>query len=573
MKERKTLGKVSEEKAQAFIAKFHMAELGSKDRDGLRRVVTFANGKDLFALQNHFCEFTGEESKPLVSVPILSPGIKDPIPCVACMKSHTFDWANSNPVIGEHLLFLRRFASGLERIPEPPQRSGQRGILYVGGGAYWPGIYVGIRLLRESGCTLPIQVWYRGEMEPVQPDKVTGLNVDFIDASKHAAENGGARILGGWEAKLWAISHCGLDQILYLDADAYCVTDPTAMIAELDDSEPFEFWQDGPDMEGKVDWVKVWPSAVNDRVPQIQGGQLLIDIPRAWKLIMLSHWMCQHSDFYFKHMFGDQDVWRVAATALKQKDMWKNRGQAPWVGPAFVLPDSDGETCIIHRCAGKLFEHRHIPNGDAKYLRPWYDLPKESRVFTLLNEVADTWNSADVFREIYRKKLWGKTDPSGPGSTKEQSQPWVDYVNQRIVAENAKTVIDLGSGSMSVVNRIKARSIIPIDVHSVDGAPVTLLDFARYPDQIPSGDMLLCKDVIHHWSNAMIQNLLRYLTEHRGKWKTILFCFDCNQIEDGADCPVGTYRALNPAMRPLSEFRLTEEFRFIHKIVVSLQTS
>jgi len=58
---------------------------------------------------------------------------------------------------------LRRF---LETVENYPARYSGRGIVIPAGRLrYFPGAWVGIRLLRDLGCDLPIQICYLGECE------------------------------------------------------------------------------------------------------------------------------------------------------------------------------------------------------------------------------------------------------------------------------------------------------------------------------------------------------------------------------------------------------------------------
>lgn len=268
------------------------------------------------------------------------------------------------------------------RRPAPTPPKPYRGIVYVGGGKYWPGIVVGVKLLRELGCTLPVEVWHRA-CEPVHAPDVYGLNVHLVDADHVASDFGDQRITygneytGGWEAKLYALTHTGFEQVLFLDADAYCVADPGPLFDLLSPAEPFVFWQDMPRCETSVDWKVVWPDGPAG-VPPVQGGQLLLDRRYAAKLLDVAHWMCQHSDFYFCWMYGDQDAWRVAL-ASGHCGGYRNLGPADWEQPAFVCRHA-GTPYVVHRCQGKLFpEPAPVPNPE---------LPREARVFELFRSLA-----------------------------------------------------------------------------------------------------------------------------------------------------------------------------------------
>ena len=575
-----TVAVVSEEEAWRIVSKHPSVKMGSRKHDGRRRLVTSAKGDELRAVRSliNGVSFGSLVDSNKKSVPILSPGIRDPMPCVTCHKTKNREWAELSATINEHEILLKHFAIGKIPIPEAPILKGS-GIVYVGGGKYWPGVVVGIRMLRETGCSLPVQVWHRGPDEPVNPEDVAGLDVTIIDTASHAIERGGARILGGWESKLWAIAHCGFEKILYLDADAYVVSDPTALINV--EGAPFRFWRDLPSAEKNVKWNKVWRRG-NSGVPQVQGGQLLIDVQRAWKLICIAHWMNQHSDFYYKHMFGDQDTWRVALAAIGDVSLWEDLGAANWTHPAFVIPSSQ-DPMIVHRCRSKLFDIDHIPNWTKKrnpHTQPHYFLPKEVEVFNHLAAVLRTGDSAAVFPKIYDRKIWGLEDPSGAGSSEQESQPWVDFVNAEIGEDRFNTVVvDLGSGSGRVLKQIRCLQSFGVDVCESlvaklraesrdDGRAWLTFDFFKDRESIPSGDVLLIKDVLHHWPNWMVVEFLEWLSESCERWGKVFLCSDRNQVSEAADCHLGGYRALSHRMSPLSMFPVKLRGEFLHKEIL-----
>lgn len=301
------------------------------------------------------------------------PGITDPLPGAEVWPP-TIEHRRGPDSIAAHLAALRAVASSQ---PQPPRRSG-RGIVTVGGGRYWPGIVVGIRLLREAGCNLPVEVWHRGRIEPVRPSDLAGLgDVFVIDAEQMARREDDRRVTwqsaerGGWESKLYALTHTTFSEVLFLDADAYCVTDPSPLFSALGSDSPFVFWSDMPHCEHTVCWSRVWPDGANG-VPTVQGGQLLIDTRRAWRLLAVAHWMCQHSDYYFAHVYGDQDCWRVGLAAGACG--FAHLGEAAWRSPAFVC-SRGGTDYIVHRCQSKMFT-------DAPPV-PSYRLPREARALSL----------------------------------------------------------------------------------------------------------------------------------------------------------------------------------------------
>src|SRR6476660_4357417 len=66
---------------------------------------------------------------------------------------------------------LDQFLRSLPAFPE--DRFQGRGIVLCGGGNYFPCVWVCVRMLRTFGCTLPIELWYRGPHE--MTDEVKAL--------------------------------------------------------------------------------------------------------------------------------------------------------------------------------------------------------------------------------------------------------------------------------------------------------------------------------------------------------------------------------------------------------------
>ena len=376
------LGKLPLEQSELFLFHNATARAGSMTNDGHRRLYTHESGAELTRLMERMADATGvlvPAALSQVSIPVIAPGIKDLTPCVPCQATHNADWANLPATISEFRNILTKMVEerGYE-FPQVPAMQGD-GIVTVGGGKYWSGIAVSIKMLRESGCTLPVEVWYRGDLEPVKRDDVTDCgDVRFVDTYAHAAANGGARILGGWESKVWAMANTKFERILFLDADAYCLEDPTDLIQGLATSEPFQYWEDTPNQKDSIKWDKVWPKATRD-IPPVQGGQMLIDRGRCWKFICIIQWMNQHSDLYYKHMFGDQDTYRVALDAMGDKSLWKCLSSVNSTKNVLIV--SHNETpFIIHRTNSKLFPPQWRQGNGRAWDGVTQDVPGDDRI-------------------------------------------------------------------------------------------------------------------------------------------------------------------------------------------------
>lgn len=468
--------------------------------------------------------------------------------------------------------------------------SGPVGVIYVGGGKYWPGIVVGVRMLRRMGCSFPVEIWYRGQCEQVWPEDVEGLDVTLRDVDEEGSRTGVSSIptgnvgSGGWEAKLTAMMLTSFSKVLYLDADAYVVADPTRWVGES--NTLLTFWKDLPQNERTVKWERVLPHGGFTGVPQVQGGQLVIDRIKGSRMIHLANWMCQNSRYFFRHMYGDQDTWRVALAALKmagQDSYYTCLGKAGWLNVAFTCV-WENAPMVVHRCQGKLFEPRHIPPGRVKYSNPQYHLPREAEVFDIFAEVVNKRekNCTSVFSEIYKRKLWG-SQPSGTGTKPKESQLYIDMVNRIAKEKGFSSAVDCGCGDGLVSSRLEferydgldcCESMVKVSQTRYGGTRVVGLgkqvhrqyhtcDFID-ASLIPSADVLLCKDVLHHWPRAMVTKWLDTVLVLR-RWKAILLCQDDKQLHEEQECALGGYRALSPLMAPLNQYPLKVVGKVHHK--------
>lgn len=507
----------------------------------------------------------------------------DIIPIHDCVECKVPEFMNAkNPPVKIDTNYLNQLRTHLiQSNMNPDYKVGdRRGIITVGGGKYWPGIYVMIKMLRETGFKDVIQVWYRGKCETVYPEDVLGLNVEFYDVDDMAERFNNWPIpqgnpkQGGWEAKLYALYHTDLREVGFLDADAYYVSDPTPLFNLLN-GYGFVFWKDLPKQTKCVKWDQVYPEGKSTPVPPIQGGQLFIDRLQAWKLIHTCYYMCKNSNFYFKHMYGDQDTWRIGLAG--GASTYLSLGDAKWSnGVAFDCKHND-ITYVLHRCQGKLFAPQDIPAKKIKYSNPRYGLPREAEVFNLLAEVLGKRKqvASKVFGNIYSNALWG--GGSGAGSTLKQGQLYIDTINKYIRRHNIKSVVDCGSGDGLIQSKLEVQSYIGLDITESNilmcksrykNRDFRLLDFYIQRDEIPSADVLLCKDVLHHWPNEWVEKWLKYLIESK-RWKTLLLCQDHKQLSEGQDCHLGGYRAVNYRMNPLKQFDLIKVCDVHHKHLLS----
>jgi SAM-dependent methyltransferase len=260
-------------------------------------------------------------------------------------------------------------------------------------------------------------------------------------------------------------------------------------------------------------------------------------------------------------------------------------GRAPWVGPAFVCR-LDGAPIIVHRCQGK------GPPWDKAGFGAAPHLPDEARAAAHLERYhlgpGPAEDAAAVFARIYRRGTWGHGDRSGGGSTDREAPPYLELVNGLLRLAGARRVVDLGCGDGWVTRGLQsAGAIMPSgwpDVRGVDCYAPHLerlrreapqiewlhLDLDRDRDKLPSGDVALLKDTLHHWPNALVREWLAW-ARAAGKWRWLVLTYDCANATAGADCPLGGYRPLSVDLPPLAGLGLRRLTRYLHKEVAVLE--
>lgn len=241
--------------------------------------------------------------------------------------------------------------------PEWPNPVGyqHRGITICGGGwRFFPSVYVTIRMIRETGCDMPIQVWClgdQGEFDPRMELATERFNVEWVNAQKFARERGiTKRQWGGWQIKSFAALHSPFMEVVCLDADCYPVYDPNLF---LDSREHraigATFWPDISRLT-KAQWEH-FNVPYRDE-PAIESGQFAIDKTRHYKALWLADWLNDRSDYVYSHIYGDKDTFHLAWRKLGVDYCLPN--QLPrWESVGFTHKDFQGNIVFIHRIGDK----------------------------------------------------------------------------------------------------------------------------------------------------------------------------------------------------------------------------
>jgi hypothetical protein len=264
------------------------------------------------------------------------------------------------PIVQEfHAEKADEFLARLE--PYPSERYSGRGAVIVGGGKYFPSVYVTVRALRHVGWSLPIQVYYFGsddEMPAAWQELLAPFDVQCIDlddpATPFAFPDGFEPELSadrGWTAKVRALLACPFEEALFLDADSYPCRNPDLLfdVPSYRDTGAI-FWHDHPD-DPRLNWqaFRVTPAPGSS----IEAGQLLVHKGKCWRALNLGWWYASQHAATFRWGYGDKHVcFQVPWAKLGQKyASFAETG--PWSVHAFLHPGPDGAPLFVHRCRDK----------------------------------------------------------------------------------------------------------------------------------------------------------------------------------------------------------------------------
>jgi FkbM family methyltransferase len=266
------------------------------------------------------------------------------------------DWVHWPVTAEAHRL---AFAAALAAPPPPGDWSGRGIVTCAGGWRFLAGAYVLARVLRWLGWPHPIQAWYLGDHGEHDPcfDRVTaGLGVEWVDACAHAREHGVAvRRWGGWELKSYAVLHSPFREVLYLDADCYPVREPTYLFDHpaVRAAGALFFPDDGGAANGApLEPGQWWRFGLADRrEPDFESGQLLVDKSRCHRALHAVRWLNDHSDYVFRHVYGDKSTWHLGFRAAGAD--YRLAPPVRWHNVAFLQHDPDGAVQFVHRCRDK----------------------------------------------------------------------------------------------------------------------------------------------------------------------------------------------------------------------------
>jgi len=157
------------------------------------------------------------------------------------------------------------------------------------------------------------------------------------------------RILNGYEVKPFSILHCPFEEVILLDADNVPIVDPVALLHSPQYAEHGAiFWPDygwlGPE---RSIWRVMGLEPRGER--EVESGQIVVDKRRCWHPVLLTMWLNEHSDFFYRHIHGDKDTFHVAWRKLGQDYAMPDRGVHSLGSCTMCQHDFQGNRILQHR--------------------------------------------------------------------------------------------------------------------------------------------------------------------------------------------------------------------------------
>ncbi len=400
-------------------------------------------------------------------------------------------WHSWSNVEQAHIRLLDELVSKLTPYPESRFRKGRCIVSCVSAKpghssgkdlqhGYLPAAWVMVQELRRLGCSLPIFFCHLGPLEwsPKLTALVEPLGVEVIDL-RAIERRYPARILAGWESKAYAIQNSPYEEVLFLDADNVPVQNPTKLFDEPSYQEHGAiFWPDLPPYNRK-EWLpkEVW-AAIGlpyDPGADFESGQLVINKRQCWKELAVTRWLNDHSDRYYKIVFGDKSTFRLGWAKLGTKYGIPSQA-AGWNGGAIMQHDLQGALLFEH-CA----QNKPTLEG---YPKKRGDLPA-----CLTNARACRDHLAQL-RECWDGQVWSG---NGEGVDAELAEALIGrtFLYRRVgLGERRLRLLEdnrIGAGAARCEFSWGIQDG-KLAVSDIDGKPTMVLD--RRPDGIWVGDWL-----------------------------------------------------------------------------------
>lgn len=172
----------------------------------------------------------------------------------------------------------------------------------------------------------------------------------------------------------------------------------------------------------------------------------------------------------------------------------------------------------------------------------------------------------ETFTNIYDNCHWGKNTEnkgtSGPGSSLKATTSYRVFLQQFLKAFHINNVVDFGCGDWEFSQHIDwngitytgydvVKHVVETNQQKYAKQNVRFIHENGLMTELPSADLLICKDVLQHLS---LKNIKRFLKQ-TSKFKYCLITNDVHPhtlTSDNPDIPNGSYRHLDLTAPPFN---------------------
>lgn len=174
--------------------------------------------------------------------------------------------------------------------------------------------------------------------------------------------------------------------------------------------------------------------------------------------------------------------------------------------------------------------------------------------------------SEDAFSNIYKHKVWGTNEEgeahSGGGSTLSNTIVYRAFLQNFLKEYGIKSVVDAGCGDWEFSKTIDwtgieytgcdvVKSVVQNNKRKYGKGNIRFLHIDATQSTLPNGELLICKDVLQHLSNALVSKFLLNACQFR-------YCLITNDVDDktltadNIDIPVGSSRLIDLTKPPFN---------------------
>lgn len=212
------------------------------------------------------------------------------------------------------------------------------GVITLTSPDYWVGTRVLIKMLRHTGCKLPVEVWYQGEKPVISDCELRKLTPGEPIYSLHVR----------------AMLDSQFSRLFYMGSDVYPVVDITPMFNDLQYPGAI-FWREQPN-GGRFDHlVYGLPECTQRTTWNVQGDTKLIDITKCRDAVQTVYDFCMDPKCQPGN-FGDQSHFRAAWAVHRLPQVSYSTNCIDWTSYPFIYLHQSRDGCsvgLVHRVGSK----------------------------------------------------------------------------------------------------------------------------------------------------------------------------------------------------------------------------